>query len=390
MKTNLFRLIIFLLCALAFVFCVGAKNECGKNGDNVYYELDLESGHLEIKGNGEMADFDRGAPWSDFSDEIKSIKINEGVSSIGESAFDFCRSLESIIIPDSVKSIGRDAFLCCFNLCDIKLPDSIVSIGYGAFENTGYYKNTENWEDDALYIGNHLIRVDAEYFGEYEIRNGTITIADYAFDYDVYVEPPNAQGNYGATYGASALWGVTIPNSVVSIGSYAFRNCVSISEIIIPNSVRRIGNNAFEGCHRLKSLKLPKNLQSIGKKAFSGCSELSEVVFANKNTVIYQNAFENCESLKTVKLIKNSTADIHFKNKDVNKVYIEDKEILIGDVNGDSVVDVKDGVILVRYVIRGNVEIKFDEADCNCDGEINGKDFTTLRRFLAKWNFSLS
>ena len=367
MKTNLFRLIIFLLCALAFVFCVGAKNECGKSGDNVYYELDFESGLLYIKGSGEMADFDGAAPWSDFSDEIKSVRIADGVSSIGDKAF-----------------------FGCDNLCEIELPDSIVRIGRDAFEDTEYYDNKDNWNDDALYIGNHLIRVDAEYFGEYEIRNGTITIADYAFDYDVYVEPPNGQGNYGATYGASMLWGVSIPNSVVSIGSYAFRNCVSISEIIIPNSVRRIGNNAFEGCHRLKSLKLPKNLQSIGKKAFSGCRELSEVVFANKNTVIYQNAFENCESLKTVKLIKNSTADIHFKNKDVSKVYIEDKEILLGDVNGDSTVDVKDGVILARYVIRGNVEIKFDEADCNCDGEINGKDFTTLRRFLAKWNFSLS
>ena len=89
------------------------------------------------------------------------------------------------------------------------------------------------------------------------IPNSVTSIGDYAF------------------YNCSSLTSVTIPNSVTSIGSYAFSGCSGLTSITIPNSVTRIGNHAFRGCSGLTSLTIPNSVTSIGDRAFYGCSGLS-------------------------------------------------------------------------------------------------------------------
>ena len=93
---------------------------------------------------------------------LKSITIPESVTSIGDYAFYNCSSLKSIPIPDGVKSIGGSAFYRCRSLTSITIPDSVTSIGSSAFDGTAYYNDPDNWENGALFIGNHLIRLSED------------------------------------------------------------------------------------------------------------------------------------------------------------------------------------------------------------------------------------
>ena len=139
---------------------------------------------------------------------------------------------------------------------------------------------------------------------------------------------------------------VTIPNSVTSIGDYAFSGCSSLTSVTIPNSVTSIGDEAFYGCsgltsvhisdmaawcninfayvssnplyyaHHLyvngeevKDLVIPNGVTSIGQSAFSGCSGLTSAAIPNSVTSIGQSAFSDCSGLTSV-AIPNSVTSI--------------------------------------------------------------------------------
>lgn len=197
-----------------------------------------------------------------FCGNLTNVTIGNSVASIGKSAFDRCSKLTSITIPGSVKSIGDNAFYgsgltdliiedgvenieawafyACSKLKNITLPDSIKSIGHYAFIGTEYYNNKENRENGVLYIGNHLIEANLdESFTDYAIKDGTKTIASRAF----------ADEGVNMT-----LTCVTIPDSVVSIGDYAFGGRYNMTKIIIGKGVTSIGEGAFEYCHKLTDI----------------------------------------------------------------------------------------------------------------------------------------
>jgi hypothetical protein len=92
----------------------------------------------------------------------------------------------------------------------------------------------------------------------------------------------------------------TIPNSVTSIGEYAFFYCSSLTSITIPNSVTSIGYRAFENCSKLTSITIPNSVTSIGNAAFYNCSSLTSVTIPNSVTSIGGSAFFYCSSLTSV------------------------------------------------------------------------------------------
>ncbi|MCD7775625.1 MAG: leucine-rich repeat protein, partial [Clostridiales bacterium] len=130
---------------------------------------------------------------------LESIDFSDCVSlTIGYWAFSGCTSLKRIDIPDGVTRICYDAFSGCTSLERITISDNVSSIA-GAFYGTAYYNDESNWEDGVLYIGNHLISADESLSGNYEVKEGTKTIAGGAFAY------------------CTSLTGVTIPDSVTYI-----------------------------------------------------------------------------------------------------------------------------------------------------------------------------
>ena len=173
---------------------------------------------------------------------VKKVVIEDGVTSIGESAFFYCSSLTSITIPDSVTSIGDYAFFNCSSLTSITIPDSVTSIGESAF-----------------YGCSSLTSIT--------IPDGVTSIGNTAFSY------------------CSSLTSITIPDSVTSIGDYAFRNCSSLTSITIPNSVTSIGNNTFRLCKSLTIITIPDSVTSIGESAFDNCKNLKTISLSCKSSL---------------------------------------------------------------------------------------------------------
>ncbi len=224
---------------------------------------------------------------------LTSVDIPNGVTSIGYSAFFGCASLTNVNIPDSVTNISGGAFWFCSSLTSVTIPDSVTSVGASAFLGTGYYNNSDNWENDVLYIGDYLICAHNTLSGSYSIKDETRVIANSAF------------------YNCENLTSVKLPDSVTIIDDYAFYDCVSLTGISIPNGVTSIGEHAFFSCTGLKSVTIPDSMTNIDESAFSFCTGLTNVKLPDRMTRISSLTFYRCGSLTNI-TIPNSVTSIDY------------------------------------------------------------------------------
>lgn len=235
-QTSMKRLFTFLFALLsACTFSAYAAIVNGTCGDNLTWTLNTEDSTLVISGTGEMKKFSySGAPWTNYASNIMYVTFPDGLTSIGDWAFNKCSSLTSVTIPNSVTSIEYSAFSGCSGLTSVTIPNSVTSIGGNAFN-------------------------DCSGLTSINIPNSVTSIGARAFE------------------SCNNLTSVTIPNSVTSIGSTAFNGCYALTSITIPNSVTSIGSGAFRYCFRLTSITLGKSMTSIETNAFTSCSALQQV-----------------------------------------------------------------------------------------------------------------
>ncbi|MCH5164876.1 MAG: leucine-rich repeat domain-containing protein [Clostridiales bacterium] len=231
-------------------------------------------------------------------------------------AFRNCSALNSFTLPAMLKTIGNIAFSGCEQLHDLVIPESVIEIGINAFYNTGYYKDTDNWTNGALYAGRHLIKVDNARFTqsvtEYAILSGTLTVSEFAFEnctgmikisIPVSVKGIEADAFRGCVnleeveYAGSVndWFAITFVNTLSSPMYYATRMSINgeqSSDLVLPEQITAIPAGTFKGNTNITRVTIPATVTSIGDEAFMGCTNLAEIVFTDDRvTYIGVDAF---------------------------------------------------------------------------------------------------
>lgn len=358
---TLLALLAALCCLLTVSAAATDAPTSGTCGENLTWTLD-PAGTLTISGTGEMEEYEqvRDVPWYESRDKVKTAVIENGVTDIGNFAFDNCWSLTSVAIPESVIRIGKYALYGCRSLTSVILPVGVTTIGDYAFYNCGSLTD--------ITLPECVTSIGAYAFRGCNLTSVTIpervtTIGDSAFAGCRSLTSVTFVGSSQLTIignaafvDCSSLTSITIPESVTSIGNFAFCGCSSLTSVTFTGSsqLTTIGESAFYRCSSLTSITIPASVTSIGGSAFENCSNLAGVTFAGESQLatIGKSAFDRCESLTDVSITDmDAWCRIDFGDSSANPMY-RAKNIRL---NGSKIasVTVPEGVTELSYTFYG-------------------------------------
>ncbi len=229
-----------------------------------------------------------------FSNLSGELLIDNSIVVIKDQAFCNCSGLTRIVMPNSVTSIGECAFQSCSGLTSITIPSGVTNIGLFPFKGCTGLVEIVVEEDNTVY----------------DSRNNCNAIIKTSTN-ELVVGCKNT----------------TIPESIISIGDYAFWDCTELDSITMPNSVTSIGTNAFFGCCGLTSILISNGVTSIKQFAFCNCSGLTSITIPNSVTSIYGDAFAGCTSLESIVVEEGNT--VYDSRNDCNAIIKTSTNILI-------------------------------------------------------------
>ena len=272
---------------------------------------------------------------------LSDISLPDSITFIGKNAFSE-NDLNEVVIPKNMTTIGDKAFEDC-KISDLTITDGVKSIGKNAFANSGL--NEIHIPSSVTFISVDAFVDSDRYYDDLDSNNMIITVDEGNRVYD-------SRNNCNAIIETSTdtlvigCDSTKIPDSVVSIGDYAFRYC-RLNSLVIPESVNNIGDWAFAPCGNLTSIVIPDSVTSIGEDAFYGCEELERVVLPHNLVEIKDSTFGACDNLqsisipKSIKTIGRSAFSCRWSSHTmITDVYYEGTEeewdaIEIGETNED-------------------------------------------------------
>ena len=284
---------------------------------------------------------------------LTSITIPNSVTEIGEAAFSSCTGLTSVTIPNSVTLIDRYVFSGCSGLASITIPNSVTKIGNYAFQNCSgltsvtipnsvteiggyaFYRCTGltsvTIPNSVTWIGNVAFSMVKNIVYKGTLSGspwGALTVNGIIDDDFIYADAEKTQLTAYVGNGGN----ITIPNTVTSIGDFAFYNCIGLTSVTIPNTVTSIGESAFFWVKNIayegsasgspwgaftvngtidgyfiyadaektqltayvgngRNVTIPNSVTEIGVYAFYNCNGLTSVTIPNSVTTIGNSAF---------------------------------------------------------------------------------------------------
>ncbi len=282
--------ILLVVCMLCSVLPMGLASASdmspsGKSGDGLTWEVNLDSGELVISGTGPMQDYDmEPAPWYEYAENIKTVRIMEGVTSVGSWAFEGMTEITEVDLPNTVETIGSLAFLDCVNLVTLNLKEGLKNIHSQAFEKSGMTvvslpASVEHIENNAFgscpNLQKFVVAEGNPYY--YTDENGGLY-----FQEDDVISLVQCPASFEGVY--------EISEGVYQIFGWAFAGCTELSEVVFPESLNFIGGYVFNGCSALTQVVLPASVEYIGQSFVDDCSALQKILVAEDNEYFCNDA----------------------------------------------------------------------------------------------------
>ncbi|KAK8883816.1 hypothetical protein M9Y10_042915 [Tritrichomonas musculus] len=289
---------IFSATSVKYVYVLPEYNDddfCGLPilpfpGTNITYSI--ESDELIISGTGAMYDYspncNNTAPWYENASIIRSVTIEEGITTIGSYSFYMFSNFETITIPQSVISIRPCAFSNCTKMTSFQIPETITILERGLF--VGCSKLV------SINIHENVSQIESKVFSRCTsietilLPEGLERLGSYAF------------------YECSKLKSISIPENITIIEEYLFSGCSMLISVIFEGNITQIQSFSFYYCDHLQNISFPKSLTEIGGFSFYNCDSLLSISIPEKVTKIAIDLFSSTNSLQTVEFLGNVTS----------------------------------------------------------------------------------
>lgn len=218
---------------------------------------------------------------------VKSVVLPDGVSTLGNYAFNKCASLATVSLGNSLTAIGNYVFSGCSAIESLVIPNSVTSIGSYAFEKCTKLTSAT-------------------------LGTGISSIPDYMFSscsaLTSVVLPENITGIGKYAFQSTAFTELPLTASITEIKDYAFKSCTKLTSVAIPDRVTKLGTYVFQSCTGLESAKIGGGVTSVPNYMFHGCTNLVNVELSEKVTSIGNSAFYNCKGLKSLPVTESITS----------------------------------------------------------------------------------